>query len=132
VGRLQRQVSPHSRAGGGSVLQGVDLSQPEEAVAGEGRGGQEPQDESIPGLHALRHPGHAEPRIRPHAPPGTLLCAAVSRWDTVRRFHAYGVESSVKGARLSEDTSLVFVTLFTFCVLLQVYVTLARSKNFAS
>lgn len=85
VGRLQRQVSPHSRAGGGSALQGVDLSQPEKALAGEGRGGQEPQDESVPGLHALRHSGYAEPCQRPHAPPGPLLCAAVSRVLTPRQ-----------------------------------------------
>ena len=40
------------------------------------------------------------------------------------------------GLRIDEDSvdqSLMSVTLFlTFCVLLQVYVTLARSKNFAS
>lgn len=30
------------------------------------------------------------------------------------------------------DQFLIFVTLLTFCVLLQVYVTLARIKNFVS
>lgn len=78
VGCLQRQVSPHPRASRGSALQGVDLSQPEEAVVGEGRWGQEPQDEGVPGLHALRHSGYAEPCQRSDAPPGALLCAAVS------------------------------------------------------
>lgn len=87
VGGLQRQVSPHSRAGGGSALQGVDLSHPEEAVAGEGGGGQEAQDEGVPGLHALRHPGYAEPLQRPQTPVGAVLCAAVGRllkWRTRR------------------------------------------------
>lgn len=78
VGCLQRQVPPHPRACGGAALQGVDLSQPEEAVVGEGCRGQEPQDEGLPGLHALRHSGDAEPCQRPDAPPGALLRAAVS------------------------------------------------------
>lgn len=79
VGCLQRQVSPHTRAGGSAALQGVDLSQPEEAVAGEGCRGQELQNESLPRLHARRHSKYAEPYQCPHTPPSALLCAAVSR-----------------------------------------------------
>lgn len=78
VGCLQGQVSTHARAGGGSALLGVDLPQPKEALVGQGCGGQEPQDEGLPGLHALWHPGHAEPCQRPHTPNGALLCAPVS------------------------------------------------------
>lgn len=58
------------------------MPQPQETVVGESRGGQESQDEGVPGLHALRHPRHAEPRQRPHSPLSAVLCASVS-WVSV-------------------------------------------------
>lgn len=39
VGGLQGQVPAHPGAGGSATVPGVDLPQPEEAVAGQGRGG---------------------------------------------------------------------------------------------
>lgn len=77
MGSLQREVSTDAGTGGSACLQGVDLPQPEEAVAGEGGGGQEPQDESLPGLHEVRHASHAQPGQRAHPPHGAVLCPTV-------------------------------------------------------
>lgn len=77
MGSLQREVSTDAGTGGSARLQGVDLPQPEEAVAGEGSGGQEPQDEGLPGLHEVRHASHAQPGQRAHPPHGAVLCPTV-------------------------------------------------------
>lgn len=73
MGSLQREVSSNPGTGGSPGLQGVDLSQLEEALAGQGRGGQEPQDEGFPGLYAVRHACYAQPCQCAHPPHGALL-----------------------------------------------------------
>lgn len=73
MGSLQREVSSDPGAGGSPRLQGVDLPQPEEAVAGEGRGGQEPQDAGLPGLHEVGHTRHAQPGQCAHPSHGAVL-----------------------------------------------------------
>ena len=78
VGGLQGQAPPRPRAGGGAVLARVDLPRPAAAVAGQGGGGQEPPHARLPGLPALGHARHAQPRPRPRPPAGALLRAAVS------------------------------------------------------
>lgn len=73
MGSLQREVSADAGTGGSAGLQGVDLPQPEAAVAGEGGGGQEPQDAGLPGLHEVGHASHAQPGQRAHPSHGAVL-----------------------------------------------------------
>lgn len=53
MGSLQGEVSSDPGTSGSTGLPGVDLPQPEEALAGQGGGGQEPPDEGLPGLHEV-------------------------------------------------------------------------------
>lgn len=73
MGSLQGKVSSDPGTSGSTGLPGVDLPQPEEALAGQGGGGQEPPDEGLPGLHEVRHPSHAQPCQCAHSPHGALL-----------------------------------------------------------
>lgn len=65
MGSLQRKLSANPRTGRSSCLQEVDLTQPEEAVVGEGDGGQESREESFPGLHEVRYPSPAQLAMMP-------------------------------------------------------------------
>ena len=73
MGSLQREIAANPGIGGSSCLQGMDLPQSEETVAGEGGGGQEPQNEGLPGLHEVRHTSHAQPSQCAHSTHGAVL-----------------------------------------------------------
>ncbi len=77
MGCLQRQISTHSWTGGSYTLPGVDLPKPEETLAGQGSGGQEPEDEGFLGLHEVGHSSYAEPCQCPHTAYGAVLRATV-------------------------------------------------------
>lgn len=78
MGCLQRQISTHPWTSGSTSLSGVDLPKPKETLAGQGSGGQEPEDEGFFGLHEVGHSSYAEPCQCPHTTHGALLRTTVS------------------------------------------------------